>query len=29
MIDAKLDDVFNKNIYNVKAGYFDEDRINV
>ena len=27
MIDAKLDDVFNKNIYNVKAGYFDEDRL--
>lgn len=27
MIDANLDDVFNKNIYNVKAGYFDEDRL--
>ena len=27
MIDAKLDEVFNKDIYNVKAEYFDDDKL--
>lgn len=27
MIDAKFDEVFNKDIYNVKAEYFDDDKL--
>ena len=27
MVDAKLDEIFNKDIYNVKAEYFDDDKL--
>ena len=27
IVDAKLDDIFNRDIYNVKAGYFDGDKL--